>query len=368
MLEQVKEEYRPLPYPRYIVVEDGKKLLLLKLVGEDVPPEYVTHAPSKLELLDAILNSMCANVYQEVPRRMYPEPKESEPEEEPKAEAVPTPGTVFDDFCHIHQRKKHKDGNASGGKGKPRRRKYACPDCKTKRPPVGKSAQDAEAAPDPKRTAPMRTHDAKGKLPECYLDYCVEHKRTKSQNTINSRGRTYRCAVCVREHRGKPRGGRRKSSGDGFTVARKAALALKLKDNPTCETCKEPLRRGKTFEKRDGTTAQYWKCINKCRVTGHEGERKRNRVPDDFEEIPPIVEKAVAKMNGYHPQDMPDIVQEISIAIWRGYLKFDDLKNKEVIRRYIKDGAKLTVDKFKSDELDAPVSEEDERAAREGFA
>lgn len=298
--------------------------------------------------------------------RLYPEPSEEEVEKllkEGRYDArPPTPGTVFDDYCQIHKRKKRKDGHASAGKGRPPRRKYQCPDCKAGKPPVTVAPAAGAQQPDPNRAAPTLTHDAKGKLPECYLDYCVKHNRLKAINTMNSRGQTYRCSVCMRANKGRSRGGRRAKSGDGFSVARKAALALKLKNNPKCATCGEHLRKGKTHKRKDGTTAQYWKCINHCSHTGFESDLKRNRLPDTFEELLPIVEKKIAAMNGHDRQNRQDIVQNVALLLWQKAWTLDDLEDKKRLRAIIKATQHQYADKFApkggaSKSLDAPVRE-----------
>lgn len=297
----------------------------------------------------------------------FEEREEYEPRpEEPKAEEVspealiahaPTPGTVFDDYCQIHKRKKRKDGHGPAAKGRPPRQKYQCPDCKDGKPPVTSAPAAGAQQPDPNRTAPTRTHDAKGKLPECYLDYCVKHNRPKSVNTMNSRGRTYRCPACVRENKGNPRGGRRAKSGEGFSVARKAALALKLKNNPKCATCGERLRKGKTHKRKDGQTSQYWKrCVNGCAYTGQESEQQFNQL--SVEELLPIVGKVLAKHNGHAPQDRPDIAQSIALDLHRGILKPADIHDRNRIHRYIDEQKRFSADGRRTLDLDAPVGDD----------
>lgn len=285
------------------------------------------------------------------------EPKPEGPRDEyasPGAQTagVPTPGTVFDDYCQVHERGKRKDGHAPAGRGRPPRQKYQCPDCKAGKPPAAGAQQ-----PDQNRTVPTRTHDAKGKLPECYLDYCVKHRRPKAINTMNSRGRTYRCSVCVRENRGRPRGGRRAKGDDGFSSARKAALALKLKNNPKCATCGERLRKGRTHKRRDGRTAQYWKrCVNGCAYTGQESEQHFNQL--SVEELLPIVDKVLARHNGHDPQDRADIAQSIALDLHRGVLRPADLHDRDRIRRYVDEQKRFSADGRRTLDLDAPVGDD----------
>lgn len=313
----------------------------------------------------------------------FEEREEYEPKpKEPKAEDVghevestrtPAPDTVFKDYCHIHKRKKHKDGHALAGKGRPPRQKYQCPACKAGKPPVTTASAAGEQQPDPNRTTPTRTHDAKGKLSECYLDYCVKHDRLKAINSMNTRGRTYRCSICVRENKGRPRGGRRAKRGNSLSDARKAALAFKLENNPRCLTCGEHLRKGKTHKRKDGTTAQYWKCINHCTRTGFESDLKRNRLPDTFEELLPIVEKKIAAMNGHDRQNRLDIVQNVALLLWQKAWTLDDLEDKKRLRAIIKATQHQYADKFApkggaSKSLDAPVREsEPDSATRIAF-
>lgn len=268
-----------------------------------------------------------------------------------------THGTVFDDYCQVHERRKRKDGHAPAGRGRPPRQKYQCPDCKTGKPSIAEAPTLGTRQPDPNRTAPTRTHDAKGKLPECYLDYCVKHKRLKAVNTTNSRGRTYRCSVCVRENRGRPRGGRHAKRGDGLSLARKAAQSVKLKNNPKCATCGERLRKGRTHKRKDGRMSQYWKrCVNGCPYTGQESEQQFNQ--RSVEELLPLINKVLARHNGHDPQDRPDIAQSIALDLHRGVLKPADLQDRDRIRRYIDEQKRFSADGHRTLDLDAPVGEE----------
>jgi hypothetical protein len=297
----------------------------------------------------------------------FEERKEYEPKaEEPKVEEscpeaqiarTSTPGIVFDDYCQMHKRKKQKDGHAPTGRGRPPRRKYQCPDCKAGKPPVTAAPSTGAPQPDPNRAAPTHTHDAKGKLPACYLDYCVKHKRPKTTNTMNSRGRTYRCSVCIRENKGRPRGGSRAKGGDGFSAGRKAALAIKLKNNPKCATCGERLRKGKKHKRKDGQTSQYWKrCVNGCTHTGQESEQQFNHL--SVEELQPIVYKVLARHNGHDPQDRADIAQSIALDLHRGILKPADLQDRDRIRRYIDEQKRFSADGRRTLDLDAPVGDD----------
>ena len=269
-------------------------------------------------------------------------------------------GTMFQPTCPLHG-KKHK----SGMKGEPKRQSYKCPGCQNKEPAT--VAPSATPEPLPNRTAPTRLRDERGLLPESYLDYCREHKRTKATNQPTPRGMTYRCADCVKANRGKPRGGRRSTGGDRFTEARKVALSNKMKDNAKCVTCSEPLRKGKLKARAaDGTpTEYYWKrCVNGCTRTGQESEQRRNQLPDSFEELLPIIEEKVARRNGHHPQNRKDIVQEIALLVWQKAWTLDDLDDPKRLRRIINQIQGQYADKFapkggSSKSLDQPVREGD---------
>ena len=169
--------------------------------------------------------------------------------------------------------------------------------------------------------------------------------------------RKYQCPDCVRENKGSRRGGRRVKSGDGFSAARKAALARKLKDNPKCATCGERLRKGKTHKRRDGRTSQYWKrCVNGCAHTGQESEQQFNQL--SVEELLPIVYKVLARHNGHDPQDTPDIAQTIALDLHRGVLKPADLHDRERIRCYIDEQKRFSADGRRTLDLDAPVGDD----------
>jgi hypothetical protein len=226
------------------------------------------------------------------------------------------------------------------------------------------------------RIAPTRLRDEKGLLPESYLDYCRTHKCTKATNQLTSRGMTYRCADCVKANQGNPRGGRSTTTGDGFAEARKAALANKLKDNPKCVTCREPLRKGKP-RKRDGDgtpIGYYWKkCVNGCARTGQESEQKRNQLPDSFEALLPIIEEKVARRNGHHPQNRKDIVQDIALLVWRGAWTLDDLNDKKRLRSIIKATQSQYQDEYApkggaSESLDEPVRGNDGEDSKKTYA
>lgn len=294
------------------------------------------------------------------------EPKPEEAEEEASATQalvfISTPSSVFDDYCQTHKRRKQKDGHSPGSKKTPPRQKYQCPDCKSGKPPAQLGATP-QTEFNPKRTAPTRTHDERGALDDCYLDYCTRHRRPKVGNGEGPRGTRYRCAKCVRENRGNPRGGARPSKGHHHT-AQAASVQSKVSGNPKCQTCGEYLRvSSRSYNPDHSIKRTYWYCIKNCPITGHEAPGAKDRLPDTFDEVPPIVEKYVKRLGGFRPQDLPDIVQQISMFLWQRALKISDLNDKVRLRGIIAEVIKGYQDEYApkggaSKSLDAPIRED----------
>jgi hypothetical protein len=149
------------------------------------------------------------------------------------------------------------------------------------------------------------------------------------------------------------------SPKSGSTHGLTAYHASQLKDNPKCETCGQRLRKGKTYKDSEGRERRYWKCVNKCAFTGHESEKKFNQL--SVEELLPIVDKVVRRMNGHAPQDRSDINQTIALDLHRGILKPAELYDRDRMRRYIDEQKRFSVDGHRTLDLDAPVSDGDSK-------
>lgn len=194
---------------------------------------------------------------------------------------------------------------------------------------------------------------------------CPTHNRPMHKDgTVPKTGaQKWRCSVCQRENKGKPRGGARSkgaSAGDSNATGRTRVPKL-LRKNPQCDTCGERLRKGKSYRRKgDGGVSVYWKCVNRCAFTGHEGPNSLvNRLPDTFEEVVEFARKKLKNLRGYHPQDFEDILQEVSLDLWQKKLKPKDLNDRERMRGYIHSQARHSQDKFERPSLDAPLSNEE---------
>jgi hypothetical protein len=205
---------------------------------------------------------------------------------------------------------------------------------------------------------------------------CAEHDRPMRNNGVGRGGkRLWRCATCVSEHKGRPRGGQRRpapesNNSDSWAQARAAHVAKVLRKNPKCETCGQRLRIKGRHRNKDGTESVYYFCaVNRCQETGHEAPNsRRNRLPDTFEEVLDLVRKKVTRMRGYHPQDFEDIVQEIAFDLWQHKLTLTDLNDRERMRNYIHSQTRHSQDKFDRLSLGAPVPGKNGEDSKETYA
>lgn len=322
-------------------------------------PKYLIHSRNRADTLDTILDDMCANVYMAEDtrqliealfgesnwsystgvkdeykyefgppaKRKYPEPPGADDE---AGEEEPEDESIYVAYCNKHRQRKSKNGKTRG------RQAYICKKCR------------AEADNPEER-------------------FCNRHNKPKYKNGKSRHGKQlWRCPVCVRQNRGKPSGGTRTKEAamsDSWASARAAHVSATVRKNPKCKSCGEHLRIRGRHRNQDGTESVYYFCgVNACENTGYVAPKKRGeRLPDTFEEVLPIVRKVIERVNGHHPQDRDDIVQEIAKDLWKGTLKLKDLKNRERMRDYVKSQTRLSQDKFERPSLDAPV-----RPDREG--
>ena len=240
-------------------------------------------------------------------------------------------GTMFEPVCPHHGQK-----YKSGMKGNPPRQSYKCAGCR--RENTTRSPQPAGDVQPPN---------------------CPKHGVAKVKDGHKRGGqRRWRCLVCNPRVRAEAGAGGSSPKG-GSTRGLTAYHASKLKDNPKCETCGQRLRKGKTYKDSEGKERRYWKCVNKCVVTGHESERKFNQL--SVEELLPIVDKVVRRMNGHDPQDRADINQAIALDLHRGILKPAELYDRDRMRRYIEEQNRFSIDGRRTLDLDAPVGNGDSK-------
>lgn len=219
--------------------------------------------------------------------------------------------------------------------------------------------------PEPEQVKPKKEKALRAVTDPDAPPVCARHGRPMHKNGVRKRGgqQNWRCSTCVRENKGKPRGGARtragSNDGDSWAPARAAHVSKVVKKNPKCETCGERLRIKGRHRNRDGSESVYYFCaVSRCAVTGHESPNARaNRLPDTFEEVLDLVRRKVRRMRGYNPQDFDDIVQEIALDLWQRKLKPKDLNDRERMRNYIHSQTRHSQDKYGDvrESLDEPL-------------
>lgn len=159
-------------------------------------------------------------------------------------------------------------------------------------------------------------------------------------------------------------------------TAQAASVEAKVKGNPKCATCSEHLRISSRSYNPDKSIKQtYWHCNNGCFITGHEAPNAKDKLPEDFEQVPPIVEKYVRRSGVYiHPQNLGDVIQTISTLLCQRAIRLTDLLDKARLRGIITNEVKGYQSEYapknggSSQSLDAPVRDDIEgSAARKEF-
>lgn len=379
--------------PEYYIVKEEAYEYVVRF-GPEREQTLLARAEDRAQVWDAILTDLRAVVYEAAPGLLLeralgapsrqfggfvprPAPRQlfSEPEM-PKAVQADDPAA---DFCSKHQQRKHKNGKNRRGD-----QVYICEECRKEnvgkprggarvnlprdwhpRKPNGvashRKGQKAGTHPGSHRSrhpasvaTPRRPAPADPEAPVCQK-HGVRKRRDGKDQTGKQK---WRCNLCSRENTGKLRGGAEvKPAGDSWAKARAVHVAMTVSKNPKCKTCKERLRVSGRHRRADGGESVYYHCINECADTGHSTPGKGDRLPNNFEDVLPIVRDVIARLNGHHPQDREDIVQQVSQDLWSGVLKMKDLKDRERMRGYIRAQTRHSQDKYERPPLDAPLKE-----------
>jgi hypothetical protein len=96
---------------------------------------------------------------------------------------------------------------------------------------------------------------------------------------------------------------------------------------------------------------RYYKCLT-C-------PKKPKEQRDPGEELTDFVRGRVMRVNGYDPQLLDDIVQELATDILAGKLKRRDLENKETIRRYARSQERLRQNRHRDISIDQSRDDDD---------
>jgi hypothetical protein len=197
-----------------------------------------------------------------------------------------------------------------------------------------------------------------GRVGSSFDPTCPKHGQ-KHKSGIKDGRQSYKCAKCQQEN----------------ALARSEAGAQPQapsagEKKPKCQTCKQPMYvHSRPFIKSLGRKVPRWRCHNSCAVTGQERPVRGPQLPETFELTVEMARTELKKIGKWLlPEDFDDALQELALDLWKQKIKPKDLKNRDLLRGYIRSQTNGSIDGHTTVGLNDPLPNDKDGSGKTTYA